>query len=234
LKTIQRVIQVIVCGACATTALPAASAETQAGFYLGLGAGEASFDIEKSDLDDVVLDVLFSQGLFVTSASSTLEDSDTALSLLAGYRFNPYIAVEAGYIDLGVAEYRSVGTFNPPGPVVSMDMDVESKGFTLAGLGSLPLGNVVDLHGRLGFLFAKTDLSVTARIDSATGTETEKLDSIGAFLGVGAGFNFGAHWSLSLDWTRYDNVGDENEDDDVSTQAGFDVDALSFSAMFRF
>ena len=42
------------------------------------------------------------------------------------------------------------------------------------------------------------------------------------------------HWSLSVDWTRYDNVGDEDEDDDVSTEAGFDVDALSLSAAFRF
>lgn len=238
MKAVQRTIQVMICGLCAATSLPAASAETQAGFYVGLGAGQSSFDIEKSELDGVVLDVLFSQGLFVTSGSSTFEDSDTALSLFAGYHFNPYIAVEAGYIDLGTAEYRSSGTVNPPGPIVSaptaMDIDVETKGITLAALGSLPLGEVFDLHGRLGFLFAKTDLSVIARIDSGLGTGSEKLDSTGAFFGVGAGANFGEHWSLSLDWTRYANVGDENEDDDLGTEAGFDIDALNFSAMFRF
>jgi len=238
LKAIQRAIQVTVCGLCAATSLPAVAAETQAGFYVGLGAGQSSFDIEKSELDDVVLDVLFSQGLLVTSGASTFEDSDTALSLFAGYHFNPYIAVEAGYIDLGTAEYRSTGTVNPPGPVVSaptaVDIDVESTGFTLAALGSLPLGEVVDLHGRLGFLFATTDLSVTARIGSGVGADTEKLDSIGGFFSVGTGFNVGEHWSLSLDWTRYDNVGDEDEDDDPDTQAGFNIDALSVSAMFRF
>jgi OmpA-OmpF porin, OOP family len=236
-KTVQRAIRAIVCGVCAATALPAVAAETKAGFYLGLSAGESSFDIEKSELDDVVLDAFFSQGIPVTSGSSKFEDSDTALSLFAGYRFNPYIAVEAGYIDLGAAEYRSTGTVNPPGPIVSapiaVDIDVESKGFTLGALGSLPLGEVVDLHGHLGFLFATTDLSVTAR-STSTSASTEELDSIGGFYGVGVGVNLGAHWSLSLDWTRYDNVGDENDDDDVSTQAGFDIDALSFSAMFRF
>jgi hypothetical protein len=237
-KTMQRAIRAIVCGVCAATALPAVAAETNAGFYIGLGAGESSFDIEKSELDDVVLDALFSQGMFPTSPASTFEDSDTALSLFAGYRFNPYIAVEAGYIDLGTAEYRSTGIVNPPGPIIaaqmSMDIDVESTGFTLGALGSLPLGEVVDLHGHLGFLFATTDLSVTARIGSATGVNTEKLDSIGALYGVGVGFNLGQHWSLSLDWTRYDNVGDETDDDDARTQAGFDIDALSVSAMFRF
>lgn len=228
----------MVCGLCLATSQQALSAEIQPGFYVGLGAGESSFDIEKSELDGVVLGALFSQGLFVTSRSSTFEDSDTALALFAGYHFNRYIAVEAGYVDLGAAEYRSTGTVNPPGPVVSapaaVDVDVESTGFTLAALGSLPVGNVVDLHGRLGFLFSQTDLSVAVRVASASAADTQSLDSIGGFFSVGAGLNFGEHWSLSLDWTRYANVGDENDDDDVSTEAGFDIDALSFSAMFRF
>lgn len=238
MNTIQRAIQVMVCGLCAATTLPASSAETRSGFYVGLGGGQASFDIDKSELDGVVLDVLFSEGLFVTSASSTFEDSDTALALFAGYHFNPYIAVEAGYVDLGAAEYRSIGTVNPPGPIVSaptsLDLDVESKGATLTALGSLPLGDIVDLHGHLGFLFAKTDIGVTTRIGSSIGTGTESLDSVSALFGVGAGLHLGERWSLSLDWTRYDNVGDEDEDDDVRTEAGFNIDTLSVSAMFRF
>ena len=238
MKTIQRAIRVAVCGLCAATALPASSAETRSGFYVGLGGGQASFDIEKSELDGVVLDTLFSEGLFVTSASSTLEDSGTALTLFAGYHFNPYIAVEAGYVDLGTAEYRSTGTVNPVGPVVSaptaVDTDVESKGVTVTALGSLPLGDIVDLHGHLGFLFAETDVSVTTRIGSAVGAGSDSLESVSALFGVGVGFHLDEHWSLSLDWTRYDNVGDEDEDDDVRTEAGFNIDALSVSAMFRF
>lgn len=234
----QRAIRFVVCGACLAAAQPVLSAELQSGFYLGLGAGESSFDLDGGELDVVVLDALFSQGMVVTSGSSSFEDSDTTLALFAGYRFNPYIGVEAGYIDLGAAEYRSTGTVNPPGPVFSapsaVNVDVESTGFTLAALGSFPVGSVVDLHGRIGFFFAQTDLSVAVRVASASGSDTETLDSIGAFFGVGAGFNFGEHWTVSVDWTRYDNVGDEDEDDDVSTEAGFDVDALSLSAAFRF
>jgi hypothetical protein len=220
------------------TAQAAVAAEVQPGFYFGVSAGESSYDIEKSELDGVVLSVLLSEGLFVTSNVSTLEDSDSTLALFAGYHFNQYIAVEAGYIDLGAAEYRSAGTINPPGPIVSaptaMSVDVESTGFTLVALGSLPVGTVVDLHGRLGFLFAQTDLSVSATVGPSTGTDSQTLDSIGGMYGVGVGFNFGEHWSLSLDWTRHDNVGDEDEDDDVTTEAGFDVDVLSVSGMFRF
>jgi opacity protein-like surface antigen len=238
LKTVRFAIHAVVCGLGFAAAQPALSAEVQPGFYLGVSGGESSFDIEKSELDGVFLDVMRSQGLLVTSNRSTFEDSDTSLALFAGYHFNQYIAVEAGYLDLGAAEYRSTGTINPPGPVVSaptaMNVEFESTGFTLAGLGSLPLGDFVELHGRLGLFFAQTDLSVTASIATATATDTDSLDSIGGFFGLGAGFNLGEHWSLSLDWTRYDNVGDEDEDDDASTEAGFDIDTLSFSAMFRF
>jgi hypothetical protein len=91
-----------------------------------------------------------------------------------------------------------------------------------------------ELHGRLGVFFAQTDLSVAARIATVSDSDTDTLDSIGGFYSLGAGLNLGEHWTLSLDYTRYDNVGDEDEDDDVTTEAGFDIDALSFSAMFRF
>jgi hypothetical protein len=213
-------------------------AEAQPGFYLGVSAGESTFDVKKDELDDVVLGVFFGQGLPVLTASSKMEDSDSSLALIAGYQFLPYIALEASYLDLGAAEYRSSGTINPPGPVfsapASVDVDIETKGFTLTGIGSLPLGKVVDLHGRLGFFFAETELSTVVRIGSGTGTDKRSLDSNGVLFGVGAGFQFGQHFSMSLDWTRYDNVGDEDEDDDFETEAGFDIDALSLSAMFRF
>jgi OOP family OmpA-OmpF porin len=238
MKMVRSAIQVMACGLGLASTQHAVSAEVQPGFYVGIGAGESSFDIKKSDFDAAVLSGLRSGGLIVTSNASSFEDSDTTLALFAGYHFNQYIAVEAGYIDLGAAEYRSTVIVNPPGPVVSLpvaaSIDVESTGFTLAGLGSLPVGNFFELHGRLGLFFAQTDLSLTANVASTSDGDTETFDSIGGFYGVGAGFNFGEHWSLSLDWTRYDNVGDEDEDDDVSTEAGFDIDALSISAMFRF
>lgn len=226
----------MVCGACLTAVQPALAAEIQSGFYLGVGGGQSSYDIEKAELDGAVFAGMASAGAIVTSFGSTYEDSDTALQLFAGYQFNPYIGVEAGYIDLGAAQLRSSGTMNPPGPVFSapfaMNIDIESTGFTLAGLGRLPLGSVVDLHGRLGLLFAQTDVSVSS--PSTRGSASETLDSISGFFAVGAGVTLGQHWSLSVDWTRYDNVGDEDEDDDVTTEAGFNVDALSFSATFRF
>lgn len=228
----------MICGACLAAVQPALAAEIQPGFYFGLSGGKSSFDMEKGELDGIVISSLLSERLLLTSRTSSFEDSDTTLSLVGGYNFSPYLAVEAGYIDLGAAEYRSRGIVNllgtPLTAPAAVNIDVESKGFTLAGLGRLPLGSVADLHGRLGLLFGKTDLTVALQIDTDGSSNTQTLDSIGAFYAVGAGLNFGEHWSVSLDWTRYDNVGDEDEDDDASTEAGFDIDNVSLSAAFRF
>jgi OmpA-OmpF porin, OOP family len=237
-KTIQRAIQIMACGLVAMAAAPSAMAEADAGFYIGLGAGQSSFDLNQNELDDLVFDVFFSQGLPVISGSSTFEDSDTATALFGGYRFNPYISVEAGYLNLGTAEYRSRGTVNPPGPIASLpvglDMDFESKGFTIAGIGSLPVGSVFDLHARLGLFIAETDLTVAAQVGNGRDSDTESLDSQNVLYGAGAAFHIGDHWSVSLDWTQYANVGDEDEDDDSDTEGGIDIDTFSLGAMFRF
>lgn len=238
MKAIQRAMGIMACGLSALAVAPTVSAEAQPGFYVGLSGGESTFDLEQDMFDGIVLDVFFSAGAPILSGSSTFEDSDTAISFFGGYQFSPHIAVELGYTDLGAAEYRSTGTVNPPGPIAvapaGVAVDIETTGFTLSGIGSIPLGSVVDLHGELGFFFAETELAVDARIGSSTGREVDKLNSNGVYYAIGAGFHFGEHWSMSLDWTRYDNVGDEDEDDDADTEAGFDIDALTLSAMFRF
>lgn len=238
MKAAQWAIGLLAVGLGAVAFTSTASAEAQPGFYVGLTGGKSTFDLQQEEFDGIVLDVFFEVGAPVISGTSTFEDSDTTISLFGGYQFNPYIAVELGYTDLGAAEYRSSGTVNPPGPTTSVPaavgMDIETTGFTISGIGSIPLGSVVDIHGRLGFFIADTELGVDVTIGSSTSHETEKLDSQGVLFAVGAGLHFGDHWSMSLDWTRYDNVGDEDEDDDPDTEAGFDVDALSVSAMFRF
>lgn len=238
MQTVKLAIQALLCGACVVAVAPSALAGAERGFYIGISGGKSSFDIDKEELDDVVVDSFASQGAPVISGSSTFDDGDNTLAFFAGYRFLPYIAIEGSYLDLGTASYRSAGTVNPPGSVTatpsSLNLDIEVKGFTLAGVGNLPIGNMVDLHGRLGILVARTELSAAAAIGSSSASDSDSIDSAGALFGVGVGLHAGQHWSFSLDWTRYSNVGDENEDDDFETAEGFDVGATSLSAAYRF
>jgi OmpA-OmpF porin, OOP family len=238
MKTIQKAVQVGVLSAIAVSASPA-FAESTRGFYLGVSGGQASVNIAKSDVDNIAITAFNDQGVPVLSRSSTFDKSDTSVAVIAGYRFLPYVAVETSYIDFGTAKYVFSGTVNPPGPVTStparLTLDFENKGFTVAGIGSLPLGRFADLHGRIGLLVAQTKISATASISpAAPASDSDDTTSASVLIGVGVGFYLGRHVELSVDWIRYDNVGDNNDDNDIDTKEGFDIDTASISFKFRF
>jgi OOP family OmpA-OmpF porin len=64
------------------------------------------------------------------------DDNDTSWGLFAGYRFNPYLAAEIGYHDLG-----SISA-----PVATID----GQAIELVGVGSVPLNNAFSVYGKLG------------------------------------------------------------------------------------
>lgn len=63
-------------------AVTAAQADTQPGFYAGVGLGQSTIDVGLSD------------------------DSDTSFKVFGGYSFNEHFAVELAYIDGGSVEER--------------------------------------------------------------------------------------------------------------------------------
>jgi hypothetical protein len=237
MKKMRRAIQAMACGACLASTQVTLADEVRPGFYLGAGVGNASFDIDKSRIDDANL-ARFPNPFRVENYRSTLDDGGNSRAFLAGYHFNRYLSVEAGYIDLGSAEYgANADVFFPGAPRpdgLSANVTVDSTGYTLAGLGRLSIGNVFDLHTRVGVLVAQTERRERRRVNQARTDFSESLDSTEAFYSVGAGFNVAQHWSLSVDWTRYVDVGDESDEDPTAVEGIFDVDALSFSAMYRF
>jgi OOP family OmpA-OmpF porin len=228
----QRIMGVIALGSLGIAMAAPATAEVQPGWYIGVSPGQSSFDISKDELDDVIVSAYASAGAPLISGSSTFDDSDTSWSIFGGYRFNPFIAVEAGYVDLGNAPYRSSGNVNPPGPVASTpasaNIDFSSTGITIAAVGSLPLGEMFDLHARLGLLFADTEIDLSTAIGTGRASDTLSSSSEDALYGIGAALHVGASWTLSVDWQRFVDVGDEEE-----TGEG-DIDLLSLAAAYRF
>jgi OOP family OmpA-OmpF porin len=230
----KRVLQVAL-GLALATAAATASADGASGWYFGVSGGEATADLNQDELDSFALDAFSGQGT-VLSPTSNLEDSDTSFSLFGGYRFSPYFAVEAGYIDLGTAEYRASGRVDPFGPTpplnVSLGADFEVTGFTAAALGSVPLGQMFDAHARLGILFSDTEMSVSATASLPGGASGSSSDSLSAtaqdmFYGVGLGMRLGERWAFSLDWQQFKDVGDEEETGET------DIDRLSLGVVFK-
>jgi OOP family OmpA-OmpF porin len=209
--------------------LSVAAADETSGWYFGASGGQSQVDVDQDELDSGVVGIFEDEGAIVLSGSSELEDSDTAWSLFGGYRLSPYFAVEAGYQDLGTIAYRSSGTVAIPGVPgtfpASVNIDFESSGFTLAGVGSIPIGESFDLHGRLGVFFADTEVGVGVSLADFSDGGSESASSQDLFYGVGAALHFGGNWSISLDYQMFKDVGD----DEVTGEEDADVVSLAVS-----
>lgn len=117
----------------------AAQEPDTSGFYIGAGIGQ--FDVKIDSLEGVG-DVL-----------QDLDADDSAWKFVLGWRFNPYIALEADYIDLGAPN----GNFDATG--TSGQYEVDLAGFGAYAVGSLPLG-IFELSAKLGYYYHDVDLHV--------------------------------------------------------------------------
>lgn len=220
------------------------------GFYFGVSGGQASYDFEPLPIgtllvlpgptipDPVVeprlgpLNPALTDNYFVVSAVDVPQrafwipgedEKATSLSVLAGYRFFRYAAVELAYHDLGTLHEftpaRNFGSFTS----LEVKSDMESTGVTLALLGQLPITDQWSIYLRAGGLFAYQDVS--RRIGSTTFDDSYESEIF--LYGIGTQFDFGAHWTVRLDFQRYDDVGKGNGIGEA------DVDVLALGVLFR-
>lgn len=77
------------------------------------------------------------------TGSFTFDDSDTAIKLYAGVHFHPNLGLEITYLDMGKA--RRIGD------------STRARGLGLSLVGRLPLNTQIDLLGRLGTLYGRTN-----------------------------------------------------------------------------
>lgn len=207
--------------------LPGANALAQdGGWYSGVFGGVAKVDIgSKGSLDTRYFDD--------TSIldDSSLDDSDPSFGVQVGYRFTPHFAVEAGYVRLGEAVYEA--EYADPlnaGHSTRFRARFRSSGLSLAALGTFPLNERFDLHGRAGAYYADTryeEKSVDLTSNTAALPNTMDGDSIDVLLGIGATWNMDRQWALRAEYQKLLDVGDEE------TTGESDVDLLWFGVLFR-
>jgi OmpA-OmpF porin, OOP family len=226
--------KILMAGALALASTTAMAAE-DSGFYLNAGFGESQYDISQDDLDDLALFAFESNDAIVLDAESTYDDKGDTWALSAGYRFSKYFAVEAGYVDLGSTKYRAASPVIIPqlGLVdATLGLDISTKGPMLSAAGFIPLGEKFDLHAHFGILFSDTEFDVTVGLDDGSSSVTDRqsfsASSEDVFAGVGAAFHFTKNLGVSLDYSLFQDVGDEEE-----TGEG-DVDSLRLSLQYRF
>ena len=167
-----------------------AGADDESGPYLGAAIGQFDVNLDRIDeVDDVIEDFSL---------------DDTSWKAFVGWRFNPYFAVEAAYVDFG----NPGDSFETSGS--SGDYRAELAGFAPYLVGSYPIGPV-DLYGKIGYYIY--DLKVNVDIDDLGGDVFSSDDSgedvvYGA--GIGVTFLERAHARLEYEVVDIDGTDDLN------------------------
>lgn len=132
------------------------------------------------------------------------DKDDSSWTLGLGLRFNRYLAVDLGYVDLGEA---SVYLSMPDRSFYSGHRSIAVEGKTLALVGMLPIGQC-ETYVKAGMLFAKTDARFDGQLLDYSLTYRLRRDSEDPFYGAGLRYPAREPFQVYLDVTYFDEVGD--------------------------
>jgi OOP family OmpA-OmpF porin len=171
-------------------ALAATEHANPSGPYVGVGWGQMDLDIH--NLSDVG-----------TATSNIVKSRDDAWKLFAGYRVNPYLAVEAAYIDFGKHNEH----FDSSGS--NGNYQVNMSGFAPYIIGTVPLGNW-DLFAKAGSYF----YNVKVKVDfDNPGPDLNSSHSRNDFLyGGGVGYTIAERVHLRAEYEVVDVTNAKNSD----------------------
>jgi hypothetical protein len=214
----------------ALAAMPALAKEPALGFYVGAGAGISSF---RSDYASQVNNAYAGTGLTVDAATVT-DDRDTAWKAYAGWRFHPYGAIEAAWLDFGEARTHYAIAVPNQG-VASRDGRYRLAGAELSALGIVPIDDRAALYAKAGALFAKleydesgTDQFGTPASFSHTSRETRLL------WGLGGSVELVDSLSVRVEWQRAEDIGERFALTDSGNGRFEHVDMATIALQWRF
>jgi OmpA-OmpF porin, OOP family len=154
-------------------------------FYIGAGIGQGTLDTNSNAFNDL-------NGVSVGS-------KETTYTVRAGWRFNPYFAVELAYYDLGKYDFHA----RPAGTTADIDGSVKVKSYGAALVGILPIDQF-DLYGRIGWVRTKSEAQANSNLSAFPANGSNYKSD--ANYGVGGRWNFTPQWGLFAEWTKNDNV----------------------------
>ena len=151
-------------------------------FFIGINAGKSNF----SELDNACDNLINarSSGPQFPVGCRVNEDSDTVLSVNAGYNVNQYVGAEVGYMEVG--EYTSSVSISRISLSATAELDLAYAGLVF----TLPVNDRLSLSARAGAVQAELDSSVIEIDDETAGF-------------VGASFDFRLTDKVSMQ-VRYD------------------------------
>jgi OOP family OmpA-OmpF porin len=166
--------------AAVAAALAAAPAFAQ-NWYAGFGVGVGNLNKSGQELTGLT--------------NAVIDDSDKTYTVRMGYRFNPYLAIEGGYYDLGKYTFSTNSGAQVSG-------SGKAKSFGLSGVGILPMGERFEGYARLGI--EQSEIKVNANTALATASASDK--QTGATYGIGARYLMTRNLALFGEWMKNDKI----------------------------
>jgi OOP family OmpA-OmpF porin len=177
--------------------MAAAAYGADSGFYLGADLGRSDYPANvKFRVDSSTL------------ASGNLSNHDLGWAITGGYRFNRYVAIEAGYLDLGtlsgpLANIAGAST-------ASGHFDLSVRGATQAVVGILPFGNW-EGYLKLGYFYSDVRLSLSGVSGAGPFNYKASVSDLSEWAGVGLRYRLAQHWQVNVEYDRYGSVGDRGK-----------------------
>ena len=165
------------------------------GFY---GVGEltrSSASLDRAHFDGA----LTANG--ATGLSSSDSGNSTKWRLQGGYRFNPNLAVEAGYIDFGKAKYTATYSGG------SAQGSLKAGGVDVAALAGLPLNDSFSVFAKAGVVAASVKSRLTASGLAALASGDASTHVVRPLLGVGALYKLTDNLDLRADYDHVSGLG---------------------------
>ena len=200
----------------ATASMTVSAAENE-NWYGYVGMQNNELDVNTSSLEN--------SGL-------TVDKKDTGFHFGAGYKMNNNLSFEMGYLDIGKASIGTgtmsatasgVGTVGGSSYSYSADLagtadaTVESDGYTLGGIYSVPMADKLEGFLKAGMYFWDAEAKVTGTITDGTLTIDGTAYTAGAYdvaglsksgsdlyIGLGGSYELSPELSLRADYTKYE------------------------------
>jgi hypothetical protein len=117
--------------------------------------------------------------------------TDTAVKFYSGYQFGNIFGAEFGFVDLGTASAAGARDFS-------------ALGAELVGIAQWPVTQSIGIFGKVGGYYMNVNSRPFAGSGLANGNET----STDMTYGVGVRWRIAPRFSTSLEWQRYNNLGE--------------------------
>jgi opacity protein-like surface antigen len=128
---------------------------------------------------------------YANGLDSAMEDSLNGINIHVGNRFTKNFGVELGYFrtreEDKTVNFDLSGVTGTPGDVLN-STEVQAQGFTLDGMGYIPLdaAEKLELIGTAGISWTKAELTLNGTVLGVAGSFSDDDSEIGFRLGAGA------------------------------------------------